>query len=212
MPQYGGGAFQRAGAYYTDPTAEREMMRGAGAEKAAYLSAMDQFYAELEEEKRQFGEKMGLERKRFAFEEESQEEQYQLALRGQTEVERAARKGEAWEEERFGKEQEWMREQMKFPYQWAEEQEYFGGGAGGGVGGAGGAGAGVGARNLQEQLRLNVLKARQSDVLGGGYRATQLWRGMGASRPQKPYGTGVAWDDEGVPASKSLSFLQRGNY
>lgn len=123
MPQYGGGAFQRAESYYQDPTEYREMMRGAGAEKATYLSAMDQFYAELEEEKRQFGEKLGFERERLAFEEESQEEEYQLSLKQQ-----------AAQESQFGEQLAWQREQMKFeageaeerqryPYEWAEQKD-----------------------------------------------------------------------------------------
>lgn len=64
------GVFMPAESSYTDPIASREALRAEGVKQAAYLSSMDQFYAELEEMKRQFSENLGYREDVLSFERE----------------------------------------------------------------------------------------------------------------------------------------------
>lgn len=57
-----------AEAYYTGPKGRMDVGRAEATKKAAYLSSMDQFYAQLEEMERQFDVTAGLQREAFEFE------------------------------------------------------------------------------------------------------------------------------------------------
>lgn len=64
------GVFMPAESSYTDPIASREALRAEGVKHAAYLSSMDQFYAELEEMQRQFNANLGYKQDVLSFERE----------------------------------------------------------------------------------------------------------------------------------------------
>lgn len=65
MANYGGGIFLPSETAYKDPNRFRDILQAEGNKQAQYLAQMDQFFAQLDENKRQFDVNFAATEKRF---------------------------------------------------------------------------------------------------------------------------------------------------
>jgi len=93
---YGAGIFLPSETAYKDPGRFADVLKAEGSKQAAYLANMDQFFAQLEEMKRQFD--VTAEMKERFFEEEMAFKTEELEFRGEeSELDRALRRWEVGE-------------------------------------------------------------------------------------------------------------------
>ena len=89
MPLADIGMFLPAESHYKTPGAYDEMLKAEAAKNAAYLASMDQFYAELEEMKRQFDETLEFKEKELEVRERQHREEIDFrrkALEAETQI------------------------------------------------------------------------------------------------------------------------------
>lgn len=98
---YGGGIFVPSETAYKDPNRFRDVLQAEGNKEATYLADMDQFFAQLEEMKRQFD--ITAEMKDRQFEETLAFEQSKLDWQsGENELDRALKRYEIGESTKLG--------------------------------------------------------------------------------------------------------------